>query len=193
MIRALVMVSLLAGGLWQMGQGGLVQAKGLLGQLLLERAFAAADVSEPVQMPWPGAVSHPVARLHMPERGINRLVLDGADTPVLAWGPGLETGSNGHRMIAAHRDTHFRFLEHVEPGERLYLEMIDGTTEHWQVVSREVVDSRTTAIDMALDADQLTLVTCYPFTATTPGGPLRLVLTLIPIPIGFSESLRLAP
>ena len=180
MIRSLLIASLLAGGLWQTGQGGLILAKGLLGQLLLERAFAAADADDPVQSPWPGAVSHPVARLHMPERGIRRLVLDGADTPVLAWGPGMEIGPNGHRLIAAHRDTHFRFLEHVEPGERLELEMIDGSTERWQVASREVVDSRTTAINMALEQDQLTLVTCYPFTATTPGGPLRLVLTLTP-------------
>jgi len=180
MIRSLLLVSLLAGGLWQIGQGGLIQAKAVLGQLLLERAFAAADADEPVQEPWPGAVSYPVARLHVPSQGIRRLVLEGADSPVLAWGPGMEIGPNGHRLIAAHRDTHFRFLEHVEPGETMSVEWVDGSIEHWRVVERQVVDSRITAIDMALEADQLTLVTCYPFTATTNGGPLRLVLTLTP-------------
>jgi sortase A len=182
MIRSLLLVSALAGGIWQVGQGGLIQVKALMGQLLLERAFASANVHDPVQQPWPGAISHPVARLHVPDRGIRRLVLDGAESPVLAWGPGMEIGPNGHRLIAAHRDTHFRFLEHVEPGETMSVEWVDGSIENWRVVERQVVDSRTTAIDMALEADQLTLVTCYPFTATTSGGPLRLVLTLNPEP-----------
>jgi sortase A len=181
MMRHLIIAALLGAAFWQLGQGGLIQAKAWLGQLLLERAWAeTTEVGQAVR-PWPGAVSHPVARLRVPELAIDRLVLHGAEPPILAWGPGLESGPHGHRLIAAHRDTHFRFLEQVEPGHRMHLEMIDGTTEHWQVISRNVVDSRTTMIDMGLEAEQLTLVTCYPFDATHPGGPLRLVLALSPV------------
>ena len=46
--------------------------------------------------------------------------------------------------------------------------------------AREVVDSRTTRIATS-STDQLVLVTCWPFTATAPRGPLRYVVTLAPM------------
>jgi sortase A len=60
------------------------------------------------------------------------------------------------------------------------LEHLGGKQERWQVVDRQIVDSRVIALDMGLAADLLTLVTCYPFDATAAGGPLRLVITLRP-------------
>ena len=184
MMRALILCAFLAVGLQQIGQGLSVQAKAWLGQVLLERAWVDATRSgQPVE-PWPGAVGQPVARLKMPRLGIDHLVLDSAETPVLAWGPGLETGPGGQRLIAAHRDTHFRFLEHVTEGDRMVLETMDGASEQWQVVDRRVVDARTTGLDMTRHGDRLTLVTCYPFEATQPGGPLRLIVTLKPVESG---------
>lgn len=181
MTRTLLICVLLAGGFWQLGQGGLVQAKAWLGQALLEQAWATSDSDEPVK-PWPGAVSHPIARLSVPSLALDRLVLDGADTAVLAWGPGMEVGPNGHHMIAAHRDTHFRFLEHIELGDLIWLEQRDGPARSWRVIDLAVVDSRETAIDMNLDQELLTLVTCYPFDARSTGGPLRYVVSLVPGP-----------
>jgi sortase (surface protein transpeptidase) len=40
-----------------------------------------------------------------------------------------------------------------------------------------VVDSRSTRIALRSDVPRLTLVTCYPFDAIEPGGPLRYVVT----------------
>jgi len=180
-MRALVICSMLAVGMVQVGQGMSVQAKAWLGQWLLERAWMAGTERGSAVSPWRGAVGQPVARLKLPRLGIDRLVLDSADTPTLAWGPGLETGPAGHRLIAAHRDTHFRFLEHVKEGDRMALETLDGASERWQVVDRRVVDSRSTRIDMALNEKRLTLVTCYPFDAARAGGPLRLMVTLKPV------------
>jgi len=185
MIRSIVLASLVAVAAWQLGAGVSVQAKAWLGQILLERAWDRADDqsdenSEPL-MPWPGAVSHPIARLRVPALAIDHLVLEGADTPVLAWGPGMETGPNGHRMIAAHRDTHFRFLQHVQDGERFELELAGGQTEQWEVVDQSIVDARITQLDLGLDADVLTLVTCYPFDSLEAGGALRLVTSLVPV------------
>jgi len=178
--RHLLIIVLLAAGLWQVGQGATVHAKALVGQVLLERAWARSAEGETTTNPWPGAVSRPVARMRVPQLNVQRLVLEGAETPVLAWGPGMETGPHGHRMIAAHRDTHFRFLEHLDIDHRLVLEHLGGKQERWQVVDRQIVDSRVIALDMGLAADLLTLVTCYPFDATAAGGPLRLVITLRP-------------
>jgi sortase A len=185
MIRALLLASVATVAIWQIGVGASVHAKAWLGQVLLERAWARADERadgrrEPVA-PWPGAVSHPVARLRVPALAVDHLVLEGADTPVLAWGPGMETGPNGHRMIAAHRDTHFRFLQHVEIGQRFELELAGGQTEYWRVVDQSIVDSRTTQLDLGFDARVLTLVTCYPFDRPEAGGPMRLLTSLEPV------------
>lgn len=178
MMRALVVCALVTVGILQLGQGLSVQAKAWLGQRLLERAWTAATDTGQAVSPWPGAVGQPVARLKMPRLGIDRLVLDSADTPVLAWGPGLEIGPGGHRLIAAHRDTHFGFLEDVAEGDRMILETLDGASEQWRVVDRRVVDARTSGLDMSQAGERLTLVTCYPFDAIEAGGPLRLVVTL---------------
>lgn len=180
-MRALVLCSLMTVGALQIGQGMSVQAKAWLGQWLLERAWTAGTSSGVAESPWPGAVGRPIVRLKMPRLGIDRLVLDSADTPVLAWGPGLEAGPAGHRLIAAHRDTHFRFLEHVSEGDRMVIETLDGPSEHWQVVERRIVDARTTRLDMNLPEERLSLITCYPFDAVRAGGPLRLLLTLKPL------------
>lgn len=176
-----IMIGLVAAvSLWQFGQAGVVHGKAWLGQWLLERAWQQSqDSGEPVA-PWPGAVSHPVARLHVPRLDLDRLVLEGAETPVLAWGPGMETGPGGHRLLAAHRDTHFRFLERIETGDRFEMRYADGRVEHWRVRTTGVVDARDSALDMSLSAEVMTLVTCYPFNAATAGGPLRFVVGLEP-------------
>ena len=47
---------------------------------------------------------------------------------------------------------------------------------HFRVQGTEVVDARTAVIDRAPDAAGLVLVTCYPFGAVRPGGPLRWIV-----------------
>ena len=180
MIRMTAIVLLVAMAAWSLFQAGQVQGKAWLGQQLLERAWnRSLDRGETVE-PWPGAISHPIARLSMPRLDLDHLVLDGADTPILAWGPGMETGPNGQRLIAAHRDTHFRALRSIEPGDRARLQHVDGRIEDWTVARIDVVDARDTRIDMASDGNRLLLVTCYPFDASAPGGPMRLVASLHP-------------
>jgi sortase A len=40
----------------------------------------------------------------------------------------------------------------------------------------QIIDGRTTGIINDPERDQLVLVTCYPFDAMVPGGPLRYVV-----------------
>lgn len=163
---------------WQLGSGTAVQVKAWLGQALLERAWKQTGPTRAQVEPWPGAISYPVARLRVPELGIRQLVLDGADTPVLAWGPGMESGRHGLRLIAGHRDTHFRFLRRLEHGHRLHLDYGDGSIEHWRVVATRIIDARTTRLNLDLELERLYLVTCYPFDALSAGGPWRWVVEL---------------
>ena len=106
-----------------------------------------------------------------------------ADTSgrTLAFGPGLAPGSappgaHGTTIITGHRDTHFRFLERVRPGEELVLEIPGRQPGRFRVQDTQVVDARTAVIDRAPGAAGLVLVTCYPFGAVRPGGPLRWVV-----------------
>ena len=178
MARAIfVAVALL--GLAETGRFAWIQSKGWLGQQLMERAWHRAE-AEPAP-PWPGARTRPAARLFVPELKLDRLVVEGVATPNLAWGPGIEAGPNGHVLIAAHRDTHFRFLGDLEKGHRIQLERPAGVIRNWRVQESRIVDSRTTSLDMNAPGPLLTLVTCWPIDAIEAGGPLRLVVSAVPI------------
>lgn len=179
MRRHLVLVLLLLSA-WQLGSAGWIQVKAGLGQWLLERAWQERLESGEAIEPWPGAVGRPVARLRMPRLSIDQLVLDGLETPVMAWGPGMAVGAGGHRVLAAHRDTHFSFLRAVETGDRFELTDTRGYRRWWRVESIRVVDARTTGIDLHAPIDAMTLITCFPFDAPVAGGPERLVVRLRP-------------
>jgi sortase A len=68
-------------------------------------------------------------------------------------------------------------LEALEAGDRLRIERIDGRVAFFAVTDIRIVDSRRARITLGADEPRLTLVTCYPFNAIHPGGPLRFVVT----------------
>jgi len=76
-------------------------------------------------------------------------------------------------ILTGHRDTHFRFLEQLQAGETLLLQTRTGIWHRFTVRDSQIVDSRTAVISIQKDKKQLILVTCYPFAAIVPGGPLR--------------------
>ncbi len=86
-------------------------------------------------------------------------------------------GKVGNSIIAGHRDTHFSFLQHLQLGETLALEVPGGSKYLYQVVSMDVVDSRRGHLLLDAQIPMLTLVTCYPFNSDEAGGPLRFVVT----------------
>ncbi|MGB5511239.1 MAG: class D sortase, partial [Woeseiaceae bacterium] len=86
-------------------------------------------------------------------------------------------GKAGNVIIAGHRDTHFRFLSDVEPGELLGLETGEGQRHVYEVIGADVVDARKGSLILDTESAMLTLVTCYPFEARDPGGPMRYVVT----------------
>lgn len=159
-------------GLW-------VPAKAALAQHLLHRAWAATD-GAPVR-PWPWARTWPVARLTVPALGIDRIVLAGDEGAALAFAPGwvedtAAPGETGNVVVAGHRDTVFRFLADLRLGDRVDVEAAGGHRRRYVVESTAVVHERDVAVLAPTAVPTLTLVTCYPFDAATPGGPLRYVV-----------------
>jgi sortase A len=179
---AIAIPLMLVVGCWQVGSGLWIYAKARLAQLLLQRAWSQTLAGEPAVKPWPWADTWPVARLTVPSRQIDLIVLEGAYGRTLAFGPGhVESASSGVKegtvILTGHRDTHFAFLEEVQPGERFVLQMSDGHIRSYRIRDRHVVDSRTGGIPLDREQTSLVLVTCYPFHTPMPGGQLRLVVT----------------
>jgi sortase A len=182
--RVLVLaVAVLAGiGFWQLGQGLWIHAKARLAQHLLHRAWARTLGGESAVKPWPWADTWPVARLQIPAHGVDLIVLAGVSGRTLAFGPGHVGGSAvpgapGTAIVTAHRDTHFRFLERVKPGDEIIVEVPGRPRSRLWVKGMSVVDSRTAVIRTEPQSASLVLMTCYPFEGILPGGPLRYTVT----------------
>ena len=79
-------------------------------------------------------------------------------------------------MIAGHRDTHFAFLGSLKPGDVLQLQARDGELHDYRVTQTRVVHETDTSVLESRQDPMLTLITCYPFDALVPGGPLRYVV-----------------
>ncbi len=170
--------AILAFGFWQTGQAAYIHAKAALAQVLLDRAWTATLAGGARVRPWPWADTWPVARLQVPALGVDQFVLAGASGRNLAFGPGhLDStalpGAPGHSILGGHRDTHFAFLQNLAPGWDLRIQKPDGQWQSYEVIASDVIDSRKARLHQDRDTTAITLVTCFPFDAITPGGPLR--------------------
>lgn len=174
-------------GMGQMAQGAYIHSKASLAQMLIRRAWMKASKKGGSEKPWPWADTTPVARLISAPHHVDLVVLAGSSGRTLAFGPGHITstalpGDHGNIAIGGHRDTHFHFLRDVEVGERFTVESPGGERTEYQVTSTAIVDRNDNTILRDRDDDRLTLITCYPFDAIQPGGPLRYVVTAVASP-----------
>ena len=169
-------------GLGEVGRGAWIHVKARLAQYLLQRAWARTARGEARVRPWPWADTWPVARLRVPAHGVDLIVLSGVSGRTLAFGPGhapesAAPGTPGTAIVTGHRDTHFRFLERVKPGDEVLVELPGRPPARLTIEAMSVVDSRTAVIRDETGAAGLILMTCYPFDAVVPGGPLRYAVT----------------
>ncbi|MEM7169380.1 MAG: class GN sortase [Pseudomonadota bacterium] len=178
--RGLIAFGLFAIAAWQIGGGLYIHAKAQLAQHLMAQAWAKTlDGSERVR-PWAWADAWPVARLQVPDLGIDQFVLSNASNRTLAFGPGHLIGSappgvQGHVIIGGHRDTHFSFMADLEPDMAIRMQDSTGRWQSYLVRESQVIDSRRARIHSAGNRPSLSLITCYPFDAVQPGGPLRYI------------------
>lgn len=168
-------------GVWQVAAGAAIHAKAHVAQHLLHRAWDRTLRGEADVRPWPWADTWPVARLRVPAHGVDLIVLDGVSGRTLAFGPGhvsasVAPGAGGTAIVTGHRDTHFRFLSRLVPGDEIVIETTTRRQARFRVRETAVVDSRHGVIRTEGDDAVLVLVTCYPFDAVVPGGPLRWIV-----------------
>lgn len=180
--RNLLVSCLLCLGFWQLGEGAYIPAKAWVAQELMQRAWHRVKSGSPHVTPWPWADTHPVARLLAKDGNVELIVLEGGSGRTLAFAPGhlsasVLPGETGNSVIAGHRDTHFQFLQFLEVGEPLMMQLADGSEHLYRVSAIDVVDSRRGSILLDTDLPMLSLVTCYPFNAINPGGPMRYVVS----------------
>ncbi|GAB4537443.1 MAG: class GN sortase [Parvularculaceae bacterium] len=153
-------------------------AKAALAQILLQRAWTEAQAGRDAR-PWPWADATAIAEIRAPRLGKRQIVLSAASGEAMAFAPGHMRatplpGDPGVSIIAAHRDTHFRFLRNLQIGDLLEVSR-DGRIIAFRVTELRVVRWDRSGIDAAAPGRRLALVTCYPFDAVAR-GPLRYVV-----------------
>lgn len=163
-------------------KGVSINVKARIAQALLARAWKKTAQGERDVRPWPWADTYPLARLSIPSRNASFIVLSGASGRTLTWGPGhvdgtALPGAEGNCVVSAHRDTQFAVLRDLPHGTAIFIETADGVRHRYLVESTRILHERRTEILRQTERRQLTLITCYPFNAVNPRGPLRYVVT----------------
>ena len=169
----LLLVGLVMAGSWQVMQGLYIHAKAMLAQELLEYAWEQTQQGESRATPWPC-------------QNISLIVLAGDSGRTLAFGPGHNFGSatlgeNGNSYISGHRDTHFRFLEYLQAGDRVVVEIPQGKQKVYRVERAIITDAADAWVESEPLTSRLSLITCYPFESIVPGGSQRYIVSAIEV------------
>jgi sortase A len=179
-VKRLALIAALLGAVF-CGKGVYIYAKAQYAQFLLERAWTRTLGGERNVKPWSWADTSPVARIEFTRQHRSYIVLAGASGRTLAFGPGHIDGTanpedSGNCAISAHRDTQFSVLRDVQVGDEIVLQTRDGRSIRYRVREHRITNNRDTSLLEPSRGRILTLITCFPFDAIRPGGPLRYVV-----------------
>ena len=168
--------------LWHFGQGAYIHAKARLAQYLIRSAWEKTMAGQKDVRPWPWADTWPVARLLVPRLNVDVFVLAGASGRTMAFGPGhiygtAAPGAAGNSVLSAHRDTHFEFLRDLRQGDKVIIQTPERRIRTYIMSDAQIVDKSDLRALSPDGVTRLTLITCYPFDALRPGGPLRYVVS----------------
>lgn len=192
-------MALVALGAWGLGQSAYIHAKAVLAQVLIKNAWVRAQEGAIAPRPWPWADTHPVARLMVPALDIDLAVLANASGRTMAFGPTHMDrtplpGERGVSVLVGHRDTHFTFLKDMNRGDTFDIETKQGDIRHFRIVDSRITHKDALRTPAVKDLPYVMLITCYPFDAIVPGGPLRyVVLAVETAPPRPKSGLRLSP
>lgn len=140
---------------------------------------ASHGAADPHALPWAPQPHEVIGRLAIPRLHLSAVVLEGDDDAALRFGAGHVPGTPlpaqpGNVGIAAHRDTVFHRLRNIAIKDVIQLTTRDGSY-HYRVVSTEIVRPEDTGVLASSSGEELTLVTCYPF-SYIGAAPLRFIV-----------------
>jgi len=170
-----------------------IEAKAILAQHLILKAWDETAAGSEQVRPWLWADTWPLAKLTVERMGVEMMVLAGASGRTLVFGPGhlegtASLGDEGHSVISGHRDTHIEFLNALQHGDRIDIELPNGQAIQYVVIHMDVYDQDDAWI-LNQTGDRLTLITCYPFHSMVPGGPGRYVVFTEKVAIKASQAI----
>jgi len=177
-----------------LANGSYIHVKAQLAQWLISHAWLQSTDGNSQIKPWPWADTWPVAKLSVADHDIEQYVLAGVSGESLAFGPGYVFSSarpteRGNTIIAAHRDTHFTFLQEIQRGQIIKVQTREGRSRDYVVEELRIVDKTDVSwLEDSSALHQLTLVTCYPFYSLELGGRLRYVVRAVSLPQYQAES-----
>jgi sortase A len=121
----------------------------------------------------------PIGRLEIPRIGLSAVVMEGDDEPTLNVAVGHLPDTplpwqEGNTALAGHRDTFFRPIRRVRPGDEIRLVTPRGTFRYRATRQVVVEPDALWVLDPSPNA-ALTLITCYPFDFVGP-APRRFVV-----------------
>jgi sortase A len=172
----------LAVGLVAVGYAGYIIADARTYQAIQLRKFAH-DV--PIVEPHLPGIGERVGEIDIPRLALKAIILQGDSSQVLRRGVGHLPGTPmpgewGNVGLAGHRDSFFRSLRHIRPGDMITLRTLKGQFQY-RVESTRVVSPANIEVLAATDKRELTLVTCFPFNYVG-AAPHRFVVRALQVP-----------
>lgn len=155
---------------------------------------ADVDVKEPdptsAVIPPPPVVGDQVARIEIPEIGVNEIFLQGVDLDTLKDGPGHWPstplpGEVGNAAIAGHRTTYgapFHNLDELGAGDRIIITYYTGARFVYEYRETEIVSPDQVEILDNSEDSRLTLMACHPKYSAAERIVVRSALVGVPRP-----------
>jgi len=108
-----------------------------------------------------------LGRVDIPRLELSAMVVEGASSRVLRLAVGHVPGTalpwqSGNVALVAHRDTFFRHLGELKPGDIVRM-TVPGARYSYRVTFTDVVTPDQTWVLEPSSGESLTLITCYPF------------------------------
>jgi sortase A len=141
-----------------------------------------ARTGRPRTAPQPLAEGDLVGRIEIPRLNISTVILEGVSGGTLRVAAGHVPGTalpgdSANSAIAAHRDTFFRDLGAVRPGDRIEITTRNSIL-HYRAASIRIVEPDETSVLEPGATEALTLITCYPFQYVGP-APRRFIVSAV--------------
>lgn len=124
-----------------------------------------------------------VILLSIPKIHLDAAVLEGTDSKTLLLAPGhlkktALPGDEGNSVIAGHRDTFFRHVYELNPGDEIVVQRA-GHEYHYVVDSKAIVGPHDTWVTEPSHDTRLTLITCYPTYYIGPAPQRAIVIATL--------------